>query len=632
MKLDVPFVQLPLAFDAERMLAEIDALGEEAWRPHPQGYEGNSALPLISTHGDPDDDSVAGVMRATPYLARCPTLVAALGALDAVWGRSRLMRLSGHAEVPAHADLSYYWRERVRVHVPILTQPTVRFICGEAEVHMAPGECWIFDTWRRHRVINDAARQRIHLVADTVGSERFWDIASGGRVPGRPVPGWHASPSNGGAVAPDDLAYESVNMPTVMSPWELRDHLAFLIGESAPHPQLDIARQFCVRLGHVWLGLWARHGDARDAWPLYRAALDPFAKAMMEVTRPITLRNGSPFLSALGPMVLRAALADGKAAGGQRDAGPDADAVGPGNAGGGVPATRAGSAGDVSSRVDSRFDRPIFIVSAPRSGSTLLFETLARAPGLYTVGGESHGRIEKLPALHPAAQGFQSNRLDAAAATPELVAALRQRFLEALRDRDGNAAPVGRLRMLEKTPKNALRIPFLRRVFPEARFIFLHRDPREVIASMIDAWQSGQFRTYPQLPDWSGPDWSLLLVPGWRELRGRPLPEIVAHQWEAVTSSLLDDLGEVPADRRSLIRHDAFVADPQTEVKRLCDELDLRWDVELPAELPLSRHTLTAPVPDKWRRHERDIESIWAVVRETAMRVQRFVDSAGAAG
>ena len=31
----------------------------------------------------------------------------------------------------------------------------------------------------------------------------------------------------------------------------------------------------------------------------------------------------------------------------------------------------------------SRFDRPLFIVWTPRSGSTLLFETLGQAPGLY---------------------------------------------------------------------------------------------------------------------------------------------------------------------------------------------------------------------------------------------------------
>ena len=635
MKLQVPFVQFPVVFDAAQLLAEVSALGEEAWRPHPQGYRGNSALPLIAVDGDPSSDSISGRMRPTPHLESCPYLQQALASLGAVWGRSRLMRLIGHAEVPPHADLSYYWRERVRVHVPILTRPTVRFICGEAEVNMAAGECWIFDTWRSHRVINDAENQRIHLVADTVGSERFWELASGGRVPGHPVPGWQPRPLVADRNARPELLYESVNLPIVMTPWELRDHLTFLIGESAPHPELSAVQQLCARLTATWLGLWARYGDATDGWPDYRAALDPFAQEVQRVAQPIMLRNGSPFLMALAPMVLRAALADKQkaAVGNKREADPDAGAYAGTSVGvraspspspsvdaAAIPPSRPAL---VSAGTDPRFDRPVFIVSPPRSGSTLLFETMARAPNLYTVGGESHGRVEGLPELHPVARGFDSNRLGVEAATPQIVAALRERFLEALRNRDGEPAPGGRLRMLEKTPKNALRIPFLRQVFPEACFVYLYRDPREVLGSMIEAWISGLFRTYPHLPDWSGADWSLVLVPGWRALNGRPLPEIVARQWETATRILLDDLDDIPVERLVRVSYDAFFASPQAEMQRVCAELDLPWDIELDAALPHSRHTLSAPAPDKWRRHECEIEAILPSIAATCERAAR---------
>src|SRR5262249_41357642 len=143
-----------------------------------------SALALIAVDGDPNSDSIDGPMRPTPWLDRCPYLMQALEAIGAVWGRSRLMRLSGQAEVTPHVDINYYWRERVRVHVPIKTQPSVRFMCGDAEVNMAAGECWIFDTWRRHLVVNANDDERIHLVADTVGGDRFWHAVGAGRIPG----------------------------------------------------------------------------------------------------------------------------------------------------------------------------------------------------------------------------------------------------------------------------------------------------------------------------------------------------------------------------------------------------------------------------------------------------------------
>ena len=105
----------------------------------------------------------------------------ALDSIGATWGRSRLMRLSGAAEVTPHVDTDYYWRDHMRVHVPIVTQPTVRFQCGDEAVNMAAGECWIFDTWSLHSVHNDATQARIHLVADTVGGG--WHDHSDGAGP-----------------------------------------------------------------------------------------------------------------------------------------------------------------------------------------------------------------------------------------------------------------------------------------------------------------------------------------------------------------------------------------------------------------------------------------------------------------
>src|SRR5262249_45422192 len=154
---------------------------------------------------------------------------------------------------------------------------------------------------------------------------------------------------------------------------------------------------------------------------------------------------------------------------------------------------------------DPMFDRPVFIVSSPRSGSTLLFETLAQAKDLFTVGGEAHALMEGVPVISPAARGWDSNRLTAANADPTTARMLRERFRGELRDRDGRRpVPAERVRMLEKTPKNSLRIPFLAAVFPEARFVYLHRDPRQTLASMMEAWGSGRFATYPNLPGWSG--------------------------------------------------------------------------------------------------------------------------------
>jgi hypothetical protein len=102
-------------------------------------------LPLIAAHGDPGSDAVRGPMRPTPQLEQCPYLRQVLSTFGAVLGRTRLMRLQGQGEVTAHVDIDYYWREHVRIHVPIQTQPEVTFYCAEQSTHMAAGDCWIFD-------------------------------------------------------------------------------------------------------------------------------------------------------------------------------------------------------------------------------------------------------------------------------------------------------------------------------------------------------------------------------------------------------------------------------------------------------------------------------------------------------
>jgi uncharacterized protein (TIGR03032 family) len=245
---------------------------------------------------------------------------------------------------------------------------------------------------------------------------------------------------------------------------------------------------------------------------------------------------------------------------------------------------------------------PVFIVCPPRSGSSLLFETLQRSPSLATIGGESHEVIEGIAALAPAQHEWSSNRLEATDATDGVVAHLKERFAARMRNREGRPSR-GPTRLLEKTPKNALRIPFLASAFPDARFVFLYRDPRETISSMLDAWRSERFVTYRDLPGWDGPPWSLLLTPGWRDLDGRTLGEIVSRQWATTVDVMLDDLANLDVDQWCVASYDRLVADPYEEIQRLCAFLDVDWDDELAEPLPNSRHTLDSPHPDKWRRN-----------------------------
>ena len=309
MKLQFPFIQIPLAFDAQMLASEVAALGEAAWRPHPQGFAGNSMLPLVAVDGDPANESFAGAMQPTQALQRCPYLMQVFASLGATIGRSRLMRLAGQAEVTRHADQGYYWAERVRVHVPIVTQPTVRFECGDAVINMAAGECWIFDTWRQHRVLNDAVESRIHLVVDTVGGGRFWELVAAGRPHHAPKGGWQPHVVAPQSVPAPAFACETMNIPTVMTPWEMNSHFRLLFGDLLPHPNAVQVREITMRFARTWQGLWAAHGDRPDGRTHFRAALDRYIGEVKAPSQQLRLNNTLLWFSAMMTIVAKFAVA-----------------------------------------------------------------------------------------------------------------------------------------------------------------------------------------------------------------------------------------------------------------------------------------------------------------------------------
>ena len=310
MKIAYPFIQLPLQFDAARMAAEIAAIAESEWRPHPQNFPGNSMLPLIAVNGEPENESFAGPMRPTRHLERCAYVQQVMAAVGVTAGRTRLMRLSGHAEVTEHADQGYYWVNRVRVHIPVVTQPSVRFECGGHGVNMAAGECWIFDTWRLHRVINANDDQRIHLVMDTVGGEQFWNYVAAGRaVPGDPPTGWSPRAVPFDANAQAQLQLENRNLPDVMTPWEAETHLNFLLGEAGAHPQIGAVQKAVTDFVRDWRGLWAAHGDSAAAKPFYRRCLQTFMETVKGPASQIDMANEINLMGAILAMIGRIAVA-----------------------------------------------------------------------------------------------------------------------------------------------------------------------------------------------------------------------------------------------------------------------------------------------------------------------------------
>lgn len=323
MKLEKPFIQLPWAFDAERLQAEMSAIPEAAWVQHPDAFNGNSALRLITSGGGENDD-VGGVMAATPHLQAMPYVRQVLALFGVVWSRSRFMRLAPGARVPPHADIKYHWHHRTRVHIPVVTDPAVTFHCAGESVHMAAGETWIFDNWRTHSVENASDIVRVHLVADTTGGGRFWDLVRAAMherlepvlVPFDPA-------------AETSLMLERHNAYRVMPPSEVDDLVRDLMADARAIGRQPRAARSLTGLRvvldhfrHDWRALWSLFADTDEGLPRFRERVLVATRQIERLGEGLVCEgNGLPVLAVFAARIANFAVntqASGVIAGGAK--------------------------------------------------------------------------------------------------------------------------------------------------------------------------------------------------------------------------------------------------------------------------------------------------------------------------
>ena len=316
-----PFIRLPYSFDAAKLAAEISELDDSAWMVHPTRMSGNSAVALLSRDGA-DNDDFDGAMSETPHLSKCPYLRQVMASFGEVLGRSRLMKLAAGSEVSQHVDFNYHWYARVRIHIPVITNPDVIFYCANEQIHMQAGECWIFNNWRRHKVTNTSQEDRIHLVIDTAGSSRFWGLV-------RKMQAYDSISDRDGfedmleavpfvSDKEVEILAEKFNISPVMSPGEVDALVIDLIGDFSQNPNNDasLVEKYMILLMNFskdWRETWHLHGYRKEGWPKYQEIIDTAQEQLHPDMRALlTQSNQIGVNPIIVQRILRSALATDK--------------------------------------------------------------------------------------------------------------------------------------------------------------------------------------------------------------------------------------------------------------------------------------------------------------------------------
>ena len=120
-----------------------------------------------------------------------------------------------------------------------------------------------------------------------------------------------------------------------------------------------------------------------------------------------------------------------------------------------------------ASEATNATERPVFVVGAPRSGTTFMGNSLGRLPGFVDLGevGPLKAAIDELVAL------------------PEEESARRfHRIIERVR-RLGLAR---RLRAVEQTPETSFVLGAALRAYPQGKAVHMVRDGRDVVCSLLE--------------------------------------------------------------------------------------------------------------------------------------------------
>ncbi len=180
---------------------------------------------------------------------------------------------------------------------------------------------------------------------------------------------------------------------------------------------------------------------------------------------------------------------------------------------------------------------------------------------------------------------FTHDELPESAATPDIANQIISYF--------DNTFSTGKPYLVEKTVSNCLRVPFVCKVFPKARFVHLVRDGRDVLESSYRQWIAGPdwryvMRKAVQFPVLKAPAYAVSYArilmqkltlrnqhvehqrATWgpryegidNDIKTKDLLEVCAIQWARSVDTAIDGLNQVAPEQVFTIRYEDFVESP----------------------------------------------------------------------
>lgn len=295
----------------------------------------------------------------------------------------------------------------------------------------------------------------------------------------------------------------------------------------------------------------------------------------------------------------------------------------------------------------------VFIIGSPRSGTTILGNVLGQHPDI-TYWYEPTFVFDRFFRDAP------HDRRTAEDATPDVIQYIRNEFEYTYKKRK-------RAVIVDKSPRHSLKLPFLKALFPDAKFVHLVRHGGDTTLSIYREWQSREaaarrllsFTAFDKLRShvlsqkllrhriaalkfqlggnpllsrehtyrtrWNGRFGWGPRFEGWEQIIDQiSLLEFNAMQWAECVNCTLDDMHLILPERLLEVRYENFIAQPQETLKQIIDFMGLM--------LPPGYFEALPPIKSgnsrKWRKalSPNEQEKVARVITPTLARLSYTLD------
>ena len=274
---------------------------------------------------------------------------------------------------------------------------------------------------------------------------------------------------------------------------------------------------------------------------------------------------------------------------------------------------------------------PIILFGNTRSGTTVVQKIICVHPGVVEW-------YEPNTLWRYADPGRGHDEYEEADATDKVKSYVRSQFLK-YQKQNGNRI------VLEKSPHNILRIPYVRAIFPEAKYLYIMRNPFSFISSVELKWQrpvtgKGAFRRLRETPitqihhyvakfisqqydkrvlkrkylsTW-GPRYKGMA----EDLKTLDMLTIISRQWSKASIKAEKDLAIFRQGEVLRLRYEDFVENPISDMERICAHCGLKMTDEM---IKAAKETVKSDRKLKWQRF--DPQDLAQIIPEIESEMQR---------